>query len=164
VALVLAGILAQVVHSFWLYLTAATGSPDRLLELLFAHHGFVNAVVAWLSIIVTLCLPLFLFYAFRALAETLSPTLRARRLLKTWDVCGPTTYTVDDAGVRSAREGGVDTFMPWASFDGLRSDAAIAALTNRKRLKFFVPIAAFGAQQREVLAQIQSRISSNQVR
>jgi hypothetical protein len=158
VVVVLIAILSQVIYAFFIYLKAAAGSPGKLLDLLLVHDGATNAVFGWLSILVTLCLPVFLFYSMRALAEALSPVWRARRLAKTSDLTGPVTYTVDDLGVRSQRVGGVDTFMPWANFDGIRHDAEIVALTRGRQLQFFVPLAAFGPQQDEVLTHIKAAV------
>ena len=159
VVVVLAAILSQVLYAFSVYVKAAAGSPGKLVEFLLFHDGPGNAAMGWLSIVVTLCLPIFLFYALRSLAETLRPAWRVRRLAKISDVCGLTTYTVDDAGVRAARAGGTETFMPWTNFDGLRCDSEIASLTHRGRLRFFVPLQPFGAQRDQVRAYIQSRVA-----
>jgi hypothetical protein len=127
-------------------------APRRLLDLLILHNGVANAVFVWLSILVTLGLPVFLFYSLRALAEAVFPIWRARRLTKTADLTGPITYTVDDLGVRSRRASGVDTFMPWASFDDMRNDAEFVTLTRGRQLQFFVPLAAFGPTRRSAEA------------
>jgi hypothetical protein len=101
----------------------------------------------------------FLFYAIRSLAETLHPAWRVRRLIKNSDIIGPTTYTIDDRGVRSLRKEGADVFLPWTTFDGVRSNAEIAVLVTKTRPKFFVPLGAFGLQRDELLAEIRSRVS-----
>jgi hypothetical protein len=162
VVLVLAAILSQVVYAFSLYLRAVTDYPQRLVDLLLGAGG-VEAVVAWLSIIVTLSLPIFLFYAVRSLAETIWPVWRVRRLIKSSDILGPTTYTIDDNGVRAVRSGGADTFQPWTSFDGLQCDERMAALTRKSRLLFFVPLVAFGTERDAVLAQLKSHVSAGKV-
>jgi hypothetical protein len=161
VVIALAGILMQVLYAFFVYLTAATTAPSRLLDLLAMPDGAMNATLAWLSILTTLVLPVFLFYAARALAETLWPIVRVRRLLTGSDVIGPATYTIDEQGVRSARIGGPETFMPWASFDRARSDSEIVALTQKGQLRFFVPLAAFGAQRNRVTAEIAVRVAQD---
>src|SRR5215208_6223161 len=100
VVVALIAILSQVLYAFLIYLKAAAGSPGKLLDLLLVHDGAINAVFGWLSILITLCLPLFLFYSMRALAEAVFPLWRARRLMKTADLTGAVTYTVNDLGVR----------------------------------------------------------------
>ena len=160
VVVVLVGILAQVLYSFALYLSAIADAPEKLVRLLrFETDEISAAALSWLSIVVSLSLPVFLFYALRSIAETLHPVWRVRRLIKTSDIIGPTTYTIDDRGVRSLREAGVDVFLPWTTFDGVRSDAEIAVLFSNTRPKFFVPLGAFGLGRDEVLAEITSRIS-----
>ena len=159
VVVVLIGILSQVLYAFALYLRAAAGSPAMLLHLLRFERGTADALLAWLSIIVTLSLPVFLFYALRSLAETIHPALWVRRAIRNSDIIGPTTYTVDDDGVRAVRAGGTDVFMPWRSFDGMRSDGEVAALMRKTRLLFFVPLAAFGTDRDALLAQMRSQIS-----
>jgi hypothetical protein len=77
------------------------------------------------------------------------------------DLCGATTYAIDDHGVRSTREGGSDVFIPWSAFDGLRSDTEIAVLLRRTRMLFFVPLQAFGADRGVVLAQLRANISAS---
>jgi hypothetical protein len=161
VVAVLAAILLQVLYAFWLYLRAVTDYPANFVGLLRLDTGdMANTVFAWLSIIVTLGLPIFLFVAARSLAETIWPSRRVRRLIKHSNVTGPTTYTVSDEGVRATKSGGADTFMPWAFFDATQSDGDIAALTQRGRLMFFVPLAAFGPQREAVFAHIRSRIGT----
>jgi hypothetical protein len=164
VVIVLVGIMVQVLYAFFIYLTAATAAPRKLLELLLMQDGAMNAIVAWLSIFITLLLPVFLFYAVRALTETLWPVVRARRLLKGSDITGPTTYTIDEQGVRSARFGGTETFMPWTTFDQVRSDSEIVALTQNGQLRFFVPFAAFGAPRDQVTAEMQARVAQGRQR
>jgi hypothetical protein len=159
IVIVLGAILVQVLYAFFIYLTAATAAPTRLLELLLMRHGATNAVWAWLAILITLVLPVFLFYTVRTLIEAAWPAVRVRRLLKTSDISGPTTYTINDDGVRSARVGGTETFMPWATFDRVRSDAEVIALLHKAQLRFFLPLAAFGAQRDQVAAEIRSRVS-----
>ena len=160
VVVVLIGILSQVLYSFTLYLGAVVNSPARLIDLLrFESGGTGIAVLSWLSIIVALSLPVFLFYALRSLAETLFPAWRVRRLPKNSDMIGPTTYTIDDNGVRSVKQGGADVFLPWTALDAVRCDAEVAVLMRSTRLMFFVPLAAFGHERDVVLAQIRSRIS-----
>jgi hypothetical protein len=156
----LAGILAQVLYSFFIYLTAATGAPIRLPELLRMDYGVMNAIFGWLSILITALLPVFLFYALRTLAEMIWPTMRVRRLLKTSDIVGPTAYTIDEQGVRCAKSGGTDTFMPWPTFDHVKFDADIAALTTKGQLRVFVPLSAFGLQREQVAAEIQARVGA----
>ena len=160
VIVVIVGILSQVLYSFALYLGAVVKSPAMLVDLLrFETGGAGVAVLTWLSILVTLALPVFLFYAVRSLAEALRPAWRARRLTRNSDIIGPTTYTVDDHGVRSVREGGADVFLPWAALDEVRSDAEIAVLMRSATPRLFVPLAAFGRERDAVLAQMRSRIS-----
>lgn len=161
VVVVLAAILTQVLYAFSLYLRAATDSPDRLVALLRFEDGAGNSVLAWISVLVALCLPVFLFYSVRALAEILRPAWRARRLMRDSDLCGSTTYAIDDHGVRSTREGGSDVFIPWSAFDGLRDDTEIAVLLRRTRMLFFVPLQAFGADRGVVLAELRSAISAS---
>jgi hypothetical protein len=162
VVVVLIGILSQVLYSFTLYLGAVVNFPARLIELLrFESGGIEIAVLSWLSIIVALSLPMFLFYALRSLAETLFPAWRVRRLTKNSDMIGPTTYIVDDDGVRSVKQGGADVFLPWTALDAVRCDAEVAVLMRGTRVMFFVPLVAFGHQREAVLAQIRSRISAS---
>jgi len=159
VVVILTAILSQVIYAFWLYLRAVADSPTNLADLLrFDRGGIDDTVFAWLSIIVTLGLPIFLFFAGRTLAEAIWPTWRVRRLIQHSKVIGPTTYTVSDEGARAARAEGAEVFLPWSSFDGMRSDAEIAALTRKGRLLFFVPLAAFGSERDAVLAHISSRV------
>jgi len=159
VVIALAGILAQVLYAFFIYLTAATAAPGKLLDLLAMRDGPMNATLAWLSILTTAVLPVFLFFAVRALAETLWPVKRVRRLLTSSDMIGPTTYRIGEQGVRSARVGGTETFMPWATFDGVTSDSDIVALTKKGQLRFFVPLAAFGVRRDQVIAEIAAHIA-----
>jgi hypothetical protein len=159
VVVVLAAILSQVLYAFWVYLRAVIDYQANFADLLRLNTGDIgNTVFAWLSIIVTLGLPIFLFFAVRSLAETIWPSRRVRRLMKNSNVIGPTTYTVSDEGIRAAKAGGADVFMPWSFFDGTQSDADIVALTQRGRTQFFVPLAAFGSQREAVFAHIRSRI------
>ena len=160
VVVVLVGILAQVLYSFALYISAVADAPEKLVRLLRFETGEISvAALSWLSILVSLSLPVFLFYALRSLAETFHPVWRVRRLIKNLDIIGPTTYTIDDRGVRSLRKEGADVFLPWTTFDGVRSDVEIAVLLNNTRPKFFVPLGAFGMERDEVLAEIRSRVS-----
>lgn len=156
---VLAAVLSQVLYAFYLYVRAAADSPARFAALLRSDSGAGNAALAWASVLVTLCLPVFFFYSVRALAEAVRPGARVRRLMRDSDLCGRTTYTIDDRGVRSTREGGRDVFMPWSAFDGLRSDNEIAVLLRRTRMWFFVPLQAFGADRGVVLARLRANIS-----
>jgi hypothetical protein len=159
VVVVLAAILSQVLYAFWVYLRAVIDYPANFADLLRLNTDDTgNTVFAWLSIIVTLGLPIFLFFAVRSLAETIWPRRRVRRLMKNSNVIGPTTYTVSDEGIRAAKAGGADVFMPWSFFDGMQSDADIVALTRRGRPQFFVPLAAFGSQREAVFAYISLRI------
>jgi hypothetical protein len=113
VVVVIVGILAQVLYSFALYLSAVTGAPEKLVGLLRFETGEIGiAALSWLSILVSLSLPVFLFYAIRSLADTLHPAWRVRRLMKNSDIIGPTTYTIDDRGVRSVRKEGAEVFCP----------------------------------------------------
>ena len=160
VIVVIVGILSQVLYSFTLYLGAVVESPAMLVDLLRFETGTVgDAVLSWLSIFVTLSLPVFLFYAIRSLAESLFPAWRVRRLMKNADIIGPTTYTVDDHGVRSVKKGGAEVFLPWTVLDGLRCDGEIAVLMRNTRPMFFVPLAAFGRERDAVSAQIRARLS-----
>jgi hypothetical protein len=127
VIVVIIGILSQVLYAFTLYLGAVVNSPGKLIDLLLFKSGEItNAVFSWLSIIVTLSLPVFVFYASRSLVETVYPAWRVRRLTKNSDMIGPTIYTIDDLGVRSVTKGGTEVFLPWTALDGVRSDAEIA--------------------------------------
>jgi hypothetical protein len=160
VVLVLVGILAQVLYSFALYLSAVAGASEKLVGLLRFETGETSvAMLSWLSILVTLLLPIFLFYAVRSLTDALQPGRRVRRLMKSSGTIGPTTYTIDDRGVRSVGAQGAETFLPWTSFDGVRSDAEIVVMLSKSRPTFFVPLGAFGGERNEVLAEIRSRIS-----
>ena len=160
VVVVIVGILAQVLYSF-LYLSAVAHAPEKLVGLLrFETSEIGVAALSWLSILVSLSLPVFLFYAIRALVDTLHPASRVRRLIRNSDIIGPTTYTIDDRGVRSVRKEGPEVFLPWTTFDGIRSDAQIAVLFSKTRPKFFVPLGAFGVERDKVLAEIRSRVSS----
>jgi hypothetical protein len=160
VVVVLAAILSQVLYAFSLYLRAAADSPERLVALLRFQGEGGASVMAWVSVLVTLCLPVFLFFSVRALAETLRPAWRVRRLMRDSDLCGPTTYTIDDHGVRATREVGRDVFIPWSAFDGVRHDADIAVLLRKTRMLFFVPLQAFGADRDVVLGHLKSHIST----
>jgi len=160
VVVVIVGILAQVLYSFALYLSAVAHAPEKLVGLLrFETSEIGVAALSWLSILVSLSLPVFLFYAIRSLVDTLHPASRVRRLIRNSDIIGPTTYTIDDRGVRSVRKEGPEVFLPWTTFDGVRSDAQIAVLFSKTRPKFFVPLGAFGLERDEVLAEIRSRVS-----
>jgi hypothetical protein len=161
VVVVIIAILSQVLYSFGLYLWAAAASPDMLFDLLrFRSADISIAVLSWISILVTLCLPAFLFFAMRSLLETIFPAWRVRRLVKTSDIIGPTTYTVDDRGIRSERDEGADVFLPWTAFDDIRCDAELAVLLRNRRAKFFVPLAAFGRDREAVLTQIRAAVVS----
>ena len=160
VVVVLVGILAQALYSFALYLSAVANAPERLVGFLLFQAGETgDSLLAWLSILVSLGLPIFLFYAVRALADTLHPGRRVRRLIKSSDILGPTTYTIDDRGVRTLRKEGAEVFLPWTTFDGVRSDAEIVVLFGNTQPKFFVPLGAFGLARDELLAEIKSRVS-----
>jgi len=159
VVVVLTAILWQVLHAFSFYLRAAAGAPDRLVALLRADRGAGDAALAWMSVLVTLCLPVFFFYALRALAEALRPAWRARRLMRDSDLFGAVTYTVDERGVRSTRADGRDVFMPWSAFDGMRHDAAMAVLLRGTRMLFFVPLQAFDSNRDAVLDTLKSHVS-----
>lgn len=160
VIVVLVAILAQVLYAFAIYLSAVSSSPEKLISLLrFETAELGVAVLSWLSILVTILLPIFLFYAVRALADAFHPAWRVRRLIKNSDVIGPTTYTIDDRGIRSAGAQGAEVFLPWTNFDGVRSDAKIAVLVSKSRPKFFVPLGAFGPEREKVLAEMRSRVS-----
>src|SRR5262249_21231511 len=87
-AIVLAGILIQVLYSFFIYLRAASGAGEKLLGLLLMQDGAINGIVAWLSIATTGTLPVFLFYVLRTLAETIWPGLRVTRLSEASDLIG----------------------------------------------------------------------------
>jgi hypothetical protein len=160
VVVVIVAILSQVFYAFTLYFGAIVNSPGKLIELLLFKSGeTTNAALSWLSIIVTLSLPVFLFYAFRSLVETVYPAWRVRRLMKNADIIGPTTYTVDDHGIRSVKKGGAEVFLPWTVLDGLRCDGEIAVLMRNTRPMFFVPLAAFGRERDAVSAQMRARLS-----
>jgi len=160
VVVVLIGILVQVLYSFALYLSAVAHAPEKLVGLLRFETGEMGvAALTWLSILVSLLLPVFLFYAIRSLADALHPAWRVRRLVKNSDIIGPTTYTIDDRGVRFLGKEGADVFLPWTTFDGVRSDAEIVVLFSNTRPKFFVPLGAFGVERDKVLAEIRSRVS-----
>ena len=158
VVVVLAVILSQVLYAFGLYLHAAAGSTHTLLDLLLFGSGAGSGALAWLSILVTLSLPAFLFYSVRALAETLRPASKARRHMRDSDIFGTTTYAIDDHGVRSTRAGGIDVFMPWSAFDDLQSDAVTAVLLRGRRPLFFVPLQAFGGECTAVLTHMRSHM------
>jgi len=160
VVVVLVAVLAQVLYAFAIYLLSIASSPEKLISLLrFETAELGVAVLSWLSILVTILLPIFLFYAVRALADAFHPAWRVRRLIKNSDVIGPTTYTIDDRGIRSVGAQGAEVFLPWTNFDGVRSDAEIAVLVSKTRPKFFVPLGAFGQERDKVLAEIRSRVS-----
>src|SRR6187551_987853 len=81
VVVVLVAVVAQVLYAFAIYLLAVASSPEKLISLLrFETAELGVAVLSWLSILVTLLLPIFLFYAVRALADTFHPAWRIRRL------------------------------------------------------------------------------------
>jgi hypothetical protein len=164
VVLVLAAILLQVGYSFFLYVGAAANAPNKLLELLrFDNASDIGTgLISWLSIFVTLLLPIFLFFSLRALVEALHPKLRGRRLMKDTATLGPTTYTRDEEGVRSETKGGPNTFLPWTTFDGIPHDDAMAILTRKRQLRFFVPLAAFGGDREQVLGHISSKLNGPQ--
>jgi hypothetical protein len=160
VVVVLVAVVAQVLYAFAIYLLALASSPEKLISLLrFETAELGVAVLSWLSILVTILLPIFLFYAVRALADAFHPAWRVRRLIKNSDVIGPTTYTIDDRGIRSVGAQGAEVFLPWTNFDGVRSDPEIAVLVSKTRPKFFVPLGAFGQERNKVLAEIRSRVS-----
>lgn len=160
VVVVLLGILAQVLYSFALYISAIAGAPEKLVSLLrFETPEVGMAALSWLSILVTLLLPIFLFYAVRSLADAFYPAWKVRRLIKNSDIVGPTTYTIDDRGIRSIGPQGAEVFLPWTTFDGVQADQEIAVLVNKTRPKFFVPLGAFGRERDQVLAEIRHRVS-----
>src|SRR5262245_13410253 len=111
-------ILSQVFYAFALYLGAVVNSPGQFIGLLLFKSETTNAALSWLSIIVTLSLPVFLFYALRSVIEAIFPAWRVRRLTKNSDIIGQTTYTIDDHGVRSITKGGTEVFLPWTALDG----------------------------------------------
>ena len=79
VVVVLVAILAQVLYAFAIYLSAVAGAPEKLISLLrFETAELGVAVLSWLSILVTLLLPIFLFFAIRALADTFHPAWRVK--------------------------------------------------------------------------------------
>jgi hypothetical protein len=160
VVLVLAAILLQIGFSFALYAGAVAKAPGRLLDLLRFDNAtdLTVGLISWLSIFVTLLLPIFLFFSLRALVEALFPKLRVRRLMKHSAILGPTTYTLDEEGVRSETEHGPKTFLPWTSFDSTRQDDVMAILTHKRQLRFFVPLAAFGGDREQVLGLISSKL------
>jgi hypothetical protein len=81
-------------------------------------------------------------------------------LLTRSDMLGPTTYTIDNEGVRSTNAAGSDVFLPWATFDGLRTDADLAVLTRKGQLRFFVPLQAFARDRDDVVTHLTSRVRS----
>jgi len=160
VVVVIVAILSQVFYAFTLYLGAVVNSPGQFIDLLLFKSGeTTNAALSWLSIIVTLSLPVFLFYALRSVGEAIFPAWRVRRLTKNSDIIGQTTYTIDDHGVRSITKGGTEVFLPWTALDGVRSDSEIAVLMRNTRPVFFVPLAAFGQERDALSVQIRSRVS-----
>jgi hypothetical protein len=161
-SLVILAILLQVWSSFALYVRTIVQSPQAMIELLRFNLGGAGAgSAAWLSVLVTLLLPVFLFYAIRTLIEALWPKRRIRRLLKGSDAFRPTNYHVDESGIRAQAVEGPDVFMPWTSFDTMRHDSDMAVLTRKKRMLFFVPLAAFGSERDAVLAHMASRVGDS---
>ena len=160
-AAVLVVILFYVGWAFAIYVRAAVMAPDRLLDFLrFETGGPGTGLVSWLSVLVALALPVFGFFAVRAFLEALRPGRRVRRLMRRSDLLGPTTYRIDDEGVRSSTAAGPETFLPWTSFDGVRSDRRMAILTRQGSLRFFVPFAALGAERDTALAHIEAHVNS----
>jgi hypothetical protein len=152
-------VLTQVSYSFGLYVSAIVKSPAMLISLLRLETGEPSASVAtWLSVLITLLLPVFFFYCLRTLIESVRPDWRVRRLVRGSDMLGPTTYTIDDEGVRSAKLAGPDVFLPWSTFDGLRLHVDLAVLTHKAQLRFFVPLQAFSGERDAVLAHLLSRV------
>src|SRR5688572_7161693 len=94
-------ILAQVGFAFAFYVRAIVDNPDMPAKLLRFETGAELGWWTWASVLVTLLLPVFLFYSVRLVVETLFPARRLRRLMKGSDMLGPTTYLVGDEGVRS---------------------------------------------------------------
>ena len=156
--LVLVVMLFYVGWAFALYAWAVLKSPDRLIELMRFELGGGSGVLSWLSVLVSITLPVFLFFSLRALLESLLPARRVRRLMRRSDLLGPTTYRIDDEGVRSATAGGPETFLPWSSFDGLRSDSKMLVLTRHRLLRFFVPFAAFDENRESLVASIAAHV------
>ena len=161
VVIVLVGILAQVLYSFALYLSAIAGAPEKLASLLrFETSELGVAALSWLSILITLLLPIFLFYAVRSVADAFHPVWKVRRLIKNSDIVGPTTYTIDDLGIRSIGPQGAEVFLPWTAFDAVQADQEIAVLVSKARPRFFVPLGAFGRERDQLLAEIRHRVPS----
>jgi hypothetical protein len=158
-AVVLLLILMQVGWAFWVYTVAVIEEPVQLLDLLSFDGGVGTSVIAWSSIVVTLLLPVFLYVALRALFDSLRPERRVRRMMRGSDLLGPTTYVIDEEGVRSATESGPQSFLPWSAFDGLRHDDAVAILTRNGTLRFFVPFAAFSSNREAVTAHLRSHVA-----
>ncbi len=152
-------ILAQVGFAFAFYVRAVVDNPDMLAKLLRFETGTELGWWTWASVLVTLLLPVFLFYSVRLVVETLFPAQRVRRLMKGSDMLGPTDYLVGDEGVRSRTGGGPDVFLPWTAFDSMRHDATMAVLTRQGQLRFFLPLDAFGADRDAVLATLSQRVS-----
>jgi len=118
------------------------------------------AALSWLSILITLLLPIFLFYAVRSVADAFHPVWKVRRLIKNSDIVGPTTYTIDDRGIRSIGPQGAEVFLPWTAFDAVQADQEIAVLVSKARPRFFVPLGAFGRERDQLLAEIRHRVPS----
>jgi hypothetical protein len=150
-----------VAYAFAIYVAAIVKSPAMLIDLLrFEAGDRSNSVVTWLSLLVTLLLPVFFFYSLRTMVDCVRPDWRVRRLVKGSDMLGPTTYTIDNEGVRSTNASGSDVFLPWSTFDGIRTDADLAVLTRKGKLRFFVPLQAFARERDDVVTHLTSRVRS----
>ena len=160
-ALIMVAVEVLVAYAFAIYVAAIVKSPAMLIDLLRFEIGDPStSLVTWLSVIVTLLLPVFFFYTGRTLVESVRPDWRVRRLVKGSDMLGPTTYTIDDEGVRSTNAAGSDVFLPWTTFDGLRADGDLAVLTRKGQLRFFVPLQAFARERDDVVTLLSSRVRS----
>jgi hypothetical protein len=159
--LIMVAVEVLVAYAFAIYVAAIVKSPAMLIDLLRFETGDLStSLVTWLSVIITLLLPVFFFYTGRTLVESARPDWRVRRLVKGSDMLGPTTYTIDNEGVRSTKAAGSDVFLPWATFDGLRTDADLAVLTRKGQLRFFVPLQAFARDRDDVVTHLTSRVRS----
>jgi hypothetical protein len=155
-------ILLLIGWSFVFYVGEVVQAPNLLLEhMSFGRFGKEMGILSWLSLTVTMLLPVFLFYVLRALVEAFRPARGIRRLIKDSDMLGPTTYVIDDKGVRATVVHGPETFIPWESFDRARQDATMVILMRKGQLRLFVPLAAFGEARDAVVAYMASRLETS---
>jgi hypothetical protein len=159
--LIMVAVEVLVAYAFAIYVVAIVKSPGMLVDLLrFETGDRGTSLVTWLSVLVTLLLPVFLFYSLRTLVDCVRPDWRVRRLVKGSDMLGQTTYTIDNEGVRSTKAAASDVFLPWSTFDGIRMDADLAVLTRKGKLRFFVPLQAFARERDDVVTHLTSRVQS----